>query len=78
MNKQDYWIEKHKEERIKSMQPKGPDIGTYKNNYPVSFKLFGKLLTESDKKQKNWDKEERFSEIKRSKSNSNFPGPGQY
>lgn len=32
------------------MQPKGPDVGTYKNNYPVSFKLFGKLLTESEKK----------------------------
>ena len=41
VNKTDpkFWIKKHKPSNAKST---GPDIGTYKQNYPVEFKTFGK------------------------------------
>lgn len=78
------WRKKHKANSGKPKKNQAPDMGTYKNNFPVSFMTFDKLLAEA-KNNKNktkvpyLGKEERFKDPKKSKSsNTGAPGAGQY
>lgn len=78
------WRKKHKANSGKPKKNQAPDMGTYKNNFPVSFMTFDKLLAEA-KNIKNktkvpyLGKEERFKDPKKSKSsNTGAPGAGQY
>ncbi len=85
--KPEQWITRHKqEEKAQKDKMKGPDVGTYKNNFPVEYESFGKMLEKSkekgDKKlnSKYLGVEERFKDPKKSKSLMQVavPGAGQY
>jgi len=80
------WISAHKEHSKKNVRSSFPDMGTYKQNFPVDYDTFGKMLfkekEEPGKKSsvRYLGTEERFKDIKKTKSKSTVivPGPGQY
>lgn len=49
ITKPEDWRKKHKSQE-KMNKPGGPDMGTYRNNYPVEYSTFGKLLVDTKEK----------------------------
>lgn len=68
------WIGVHKESEKKNGKSSYPDVGTYKNNFPLDYDTFGKMMAkekeDGNKKSsvKYLGTEERFKDIKKTKS----------